>query len=77
MRLKRFHKWIATALIITMPTYPMKARADLWGGDIPLLIEIVANTAQQLIKLKKILGTGQDSLKYIRDITNQFISIYT
>ncbi len=63
-------KWIAILLIAVLPTYPMKARADFWGGDIPLLIQIVANTLQQLVQLKNILGTGQDTLNLIRDINN-------
>lgn len=44
------------------------AYADFWGGDIPLLIEIVANTLQQISQLKDIIGTGKDTLNYIRDI---------
>lgn len=67
---KRLHKWIAALLIVTLPTHSMKARADLWGGDIPLLIQIVANTLQQLIQLKQILSTGKDSLNFMRDINN-------
>ena len=47
---------------------PAPAKADFWGGDIPLLIQIVANTLQQLAQLRAILGNGQDTLGYLRDI---------
>jgi hypothetical protein len=47
---------------------PQPARADFWGGDIPLLIQIVANTLQELAQLRSILGTGRDTLGLIRDI---------
>lgn len=47
---------------------PKSAKADLWGADIPLLVNIVANTVQQLIVLKQIFTTGADSLGLLRDI---------
>ena len=47
---------------------PVPARADFWGGDIPLLIQIVTNTLQQLAQLRSILGNGVDTLNYIHDI---------
>lgn len=68
--MKGVRKWIAVAMIAILPMYPIRAKADFWGGDIPLLIEIVANTAQQLIQLKSILGNGRDTLNLIRDINS-------
>ena len=47
---------------------PGRAYGDFWGGDIPLLTEIVANTLQQLEQMRQILGTGQDTLGLLRDI---------
>ena len=47
---------------------PTPAYADFFGGDIPLLIQIVANTLQELAQLKSILGTGQDTLNLMKDI---------
>ena len=44
------------------------AYADFFGGDIPLLTQIVANTLQELAQLRSILGTGQDTLSLMRDI---------
>lgn len=63
-------KLIAGSLIFLTLMRPTASRADMWGGDIPLLIEIVANTAAQLTQLKSILGTGADTLSYIRDIND-------
>ncbi len=34
-----------------------QARADFWGGDIPLLTAILTNTSQQLTKVGETLGT--------------------
>lgn len=55
---------MALALVLT----PTASRADFWGGDIPLLIQIVTNTAQQLLQLKEIVGNGADTLGLLRDI---------
>lgn len=64
-RLKRILVFFAILLSLS---YPRPVRADLWGGDIPLLIQIVANTLQQLAQLRAILGNAQDSLALMRDI---------
>lgn len=47
---------------------PKVSHADFFGGDIPLLIQVVANTLQQLAQLKQILGNGQDTLGLLRDV---------
>jgi len=44
------------------------ARADFWGGDLVFLAQILANAIQQLIQLRSILGTGQDTLSLLEDI---------
>lgn len=45
-----------------------KARADFFGGDLVILAEILANAVQQLTQLQSILGTGQDSYRYLQEI---------
>ncbi len=47
---------------------PVPARADFFGGDLPLLASILAQAIQQLAQLKSILGSGVDTLNYIQDI---------
>lgn len=44
------------------------AQADMWGGDLIYLAQILANAIQQLAQLKQILGNGRDNLDLIRDI---------
>ena len=44
------------------------ARADLFGGDVAVLIKILANAIQQLTQLRQIVGVGQDTLGLMRDI---------
>ena len=44
------------------------AFADFWGGDLPLLLQIVTNTANQLIQLRQILGNGKDTLALLEEV---------
>lgn len=45
-----------------------QARADLFGGDVVVLAQILANAVQQLAQLKSILDNGKDNLSLIKDI---------
>ncbi len=60
-------KVITTALCLQL-LFAQPARADLFGGDVAVLAQILANALQQLAQLKQILSTGQDNLDLIRDI---------
>lgn len=44
------------------------ARADLFGGDVAVLAQILANAIQQLAQLRQILDTGKSNLDLIREI---------
>lgn len=61
---------LITALVILsllLPS-PRPARADLWGGDVVVLAQILANAIQQLAQLKQILSAADDTLGLLRDI---------
>lgn len=45
-----------------------QAKADMFGGDIPILVQIVTNTANQLIELRKIVETSREDVDLINDI---------
>lgn len=44
------------------------SRADLWGGDLIYLSQILANAIQQLAQLRQIFNSGQDTLNMMKDI---------
>lgn len=44
-----------------------QARADLWGGDLPLLAQIVTNTLQTLNQLREQTTLMQDEMAGIKD----------
>ncbi len=60
-------KLSAVVLSMTLCFTPY-ARADLFGGDVVVLAQILANAIQQLAQLRSLLQNGQDSLDLIRDI---------
>lgn len=68
MRIQRFGSFLALASLTVFTAPP--ARADFFGGDLPLLAEIVANTLQELGQLRMILGNGQDTLGFLRDVNS-------
>lgn len=60
-------KFVAICMsLLLLSTQP--ARADLWGGDVAVLVQILANALQQLAQLKQILDTGKSNLELIREI---------
>ncbi len=61
-------KKILIALMCFTLTIPRPARADLFGGDVAVLLKILAQSIQQLYELRQILGTGKDTLTLMRDI---------
>jgi hypothetical protein len=59
--------WIFVGVFL-LGSLPLSARADMLGGDVLVLAQILANAVEQLSQLEQLLGTGQDSLNLLRDI---------
>lgn len=66
--MKRMKKTMLSALMICLLVTPKSAKADLFGGDVVVLTQILANGIQQLVQLKGILSAGSDTLSLMRDI---------
>ena len=66
--MKRFKKLLIVGLLSISLIVPKPAKADLFGGDVAVLVQILANALQQLAQLQKILATGDDTLGLLRDI---------
>lgn len=45
-----------------------EARADLFGGDVAVLAQILVQAIMQLAKLKELLGAANDNLDLVREI---------
>lgn len=61
----RLLRWSA---ILTIATGPNFAHADMWGADVGVLVQILAEDIEQLLQLKQMLQTGQDTLDLLQDI---------
>lgn len=66
--MKNARKVFLSVLMSLLMLMPKPAKADLFGGDIVVLTQILAQAIQQLIQLKQILSTGSDTLSLMRDI---------
>lgn len=64
--MKRSLLYLVIAALLCTP--PKVAKADLFGGDVAVLTQILAQAIQQLMTLKDILGAGQDTLNLIQEI---------
>ena len=58
----RLRKQLLIFATITFLGIPKPAKADIWGGDVAVLVQILANALQQLIRLKEIVGTHPQNL---------------
>jgi hypothetical protein len=56
---------VILSLILFLSPY---SRADMFGGDVLVLAQILANAVQQLAQLRSMLQNGQDSLGLLRDV---------
>ena len=61
-------KKLVTVIVCFTLVVPRPARADLFGGDVVVLLKILAQSIQQLYQLKQIFQTGTDTLGLMRDI---------
>jgi hypothetical protein len=66
--MKKRRKVAFVVILILILLIPKSAFSDFFGGDLPLLAEIVANTLQELTALKGILQTGSDDLALAQEI---------
>src|ERR1017187_2379118 len=62
-------RFLAGFLSLALIFSPLQAaKADLFGGDVAVLVQILYQAIQQLIQLRAILNTGSDTLGLLQDI---------
>lgn len=67
----KFKKFILCALIsFSIIFKPNSARADLFGGDVVVLLQILAQSIEQVIRLQTLIQNGKDTLNLLRDINS-------
>ena len=60
-------KFLFFPLCLVFLLLPGQVRADFWGGDLPLLAEIVRNTLQTLRELEQQTSLLEDQMEGIKD----------
>jgi hypothetical protein len=65
MRLKRL---FIIPLFVLFASCP--AKADIWGGDVVVLSQILIQSIQTVLQLKAMLETGHDTLDLLRDVNS-------
>jgi hypothetical protein len=70
---------ITVSLLLALFAIPKPAKADMFGGDTLVLTQLLANAVQQLMQLRQLLSTGQDSLELMQNINqgmNEALRLY-
>jgi len=66
--MKKFKRTLMVVLLSSTLMIPKTAKADLFGGDVVVLTQILIQAIQQLYQLKMIFQNGADSLSLMREI---------
>lgn len=61
-------RFITILLSVSLVFMPLGSRADLFGGDVAVLTQILVQAIKQLYELQRIVQSGQDTLNLMRDI---------
>jgi len=61
-------KKLITSVFIILLLSSSAVEADIWGGDVVVLSQILVQTIQQLVQLKALVSNGEDSLGLLRSI---------
>lgn len=52
-----------------------KAKADMFGGDVAVLLQLLVQAMEQYIKLKEMLETAQNNLELLEDVNSGIDSV--
>lgn len=66
--MKRLKKMTFLILLTMSFAFTKPAYGDMFGGDVVVLTQILANAIKQLIEMQKVVQSGQDTLGLLRDI---------
>jgi hypothetical protein len=67
--MKKCRQALGVISAIVMLAFPTSiARADIFGGDVAVLAQILVNAIEQLSALKSVVSTGSDELDLLQQI---------
>lgn len=69
--MKLIKKYFSFGIIIFCLMLPAKpAKADLFGGDVVVLMQILVQAIEQVVRLQAIIQNGNDTLNLLKDINS-------
>lgn len=68
MQLWKKQLYAALCIILVLVALPKSAHCDFWGGDDVILTQILAESIEQLTQLEEILGAGNDTISFLKQI---------
>jgi len=60
--------FVKILLAISLTVSSTHARADLFGGDVVVLGQILIQTIQQLLQLKELVSNARDEIEFVKNI---------
>lgn len=66
--MKSLKRGVLVLLISISLSVPRPARADMFGGDIAVLVQILAQAIQQLYQLKQIVSKGAETIQLMKEL---------
>lgn len=64
--IKKYFTLVLVTISLMLQSSP--AHADFWGGDVVVLVQILAQAIEQVTRLQSIIQNGKDTLNLARDI---------
>lgn len=68
MKLKKYLSFVMIVFSLLLPY--RQAKADLFGGDVVVLMQILVQAIEQVARLQNIIQNGNDTLNLLRDINS-------
>jgi hypothetical protein len=68
--MRSLKKNLTVTICVVFLIFPCRSQADIFGGDVAVLVQILAQAFEQVIKLKEILANGQDTLNLLHEINS-------
>lgn len=70
--MKRFKSIIAGTIIVSMisGSFSPPARADIWGGDVAVLLQILVQTVDEVYKLQQLIGKARETVSVLEDMNS-------
>lgn len=68
--MKNYKNSLIAVIFYFAMVIPLPSRADLFGGDVAVLVQILAQAIEQVTRLQTIINNGKDTLNLMRDINS-------